>query len=228
MLIYKVTNKINGKAYIGQTIKSLKKRKSQHISKALNKEKTFYFHNTIRKHGPKNFSWEIIHDDIDTIEDLNKLEIYYIGYYDTYNNGYNLTLGGGGQVGFVLSEETKRKIRKGNKGKIVSEETKRKMSEAHKGRKPSEETKRKISEIKKGKNHPMYGKHFSEERNRKISEAVKGKNNPVAISVIINDTYFDTMKQAAEFIGVVSSTIKCRILHKTKWLDYKYAHKEEN
>jgi len=48
---------------------------------------------------------------------LDELEIFYIDYFDTFNNGYNLTTGGEGSLGRVTTEETKRKISEGNKGK---------------------------------------------------------------------------------------------------------------
>jgi hypothetical protein len=91
----------------------------------------------------------------------------------------NLTDGGEGSVGYVQSEEAKRKMseakkgkpphNKGKKGTPPSEETKQKLSEAHKGRIFSEETKQKLSEANKGKLH-------TEEAKQKISQAKKGKS----------------------------------------------------
>ena len=116
MIIYKVLNKINGKEYIGQTVGSLKIRKRKHISAALRNPGTIYFHKAIRKYGIDNFKWEIL-TECDTIEELNRLEIHYIKLYNTFNNGYNLTLGGNGSVGCIQSEVTKRKLSLMNKGK---------------------------------------------------------------------------------------------------------------
>ena len=59
----------------------------------------------------------------------------------------------------------------GNKGYIMSEETKRKLSEAKKGKTHTEETKRKLSEANKGKNNCNFGKSLPEDHRRKISEA---------------------------------------------------------
>lgn len=94
-LIYKATNKINGKEYVGQTNNTLGERKKQHIQSALNsrKEPTNYFHKAIKKYGKDNFKWEILEDNI-LSENLNEREKYWIKYYDTFNNGYNLTEGG--------------------------------------------------------------------------------------------------------------------------------------
>ena len=58
-IIYKCTNLINGKIYIGQTIKGLKRRKALHEITA-DKNRGFYFHNAIRKYGKENFKLEII------------------------------------------------------------------------------------------------------------------------------------------------------------------------
>ena len=133
MIIYLVTNIINGKEYIGQTIFSIEKRKRGHISDALSGRNNIYFHKAIRKHGPDSFKWKIIHKCND-INELNRLEIFYIGYYDTYNSGYNLTLGGRGHVGYKHTEEAKLKMsesRRGNqfaKGFKHTDETKRKIS----------------------------------------------------------------------------------------------------
>lgn len=245
MLIYRAVNKTNGKSYVGQTIRSLKLRKRQHVSDALNGNKdNAYFHRAIQKHGVDNFIWTILHDDITTIDFLNQLEIYYIGKYDTFENGYNLTLGGGGNLGVKLTEEIKQKISKANKGNKFSKKTCKKMSETHKGKKHSDETRRKMSESNKGRVGPNKGKKFSEEHKRRISESNKGKlrsvevknrisntlkgryvgkDNPASRHVLIDNRCFDTITDAAKFVGIGLSSIIYRIRHKTKWQDYSYA-----
>ena len=82
-IIYKITNKVNGKSYIGQTRYTIEFRWKQHQHK---KDNT-YFHNAIHKYGIENFSIEIL-EKCD-IEDLNSREIFYIAKYDTFVNGYN-------------------------------------------------------------------------------------------------------------------------------------------
>jgi group I intron endonuclease len=195
LIIYKVTNKINGKAYIGQTVFSLKNRKNRHVSETLNRKDNIYFHKAIRKYGSENFDWKIL-QKCDTIEELNKLEIHYIELYDTFNNGYNLTKGGKGAVGYVPSRETRKKISEFRTGMNFSEETKRKISEGNKGKKHPmwgkkhpEETKQKISEALKGRKHPMYGKRgkgsvnygrkHSKDSKLKMSESTRGKKHPM-------------------------------------------------
>lgn len=220
------TNRINGKEYIGQTINNLEKRKAQHVDAALAERSNMYFHKAIRKYGQDNFDWEILHDGIINIDDLNRLEIYYIELYNTFNGqGYNLNVGGSNTI---TSKETRRKMSKVQKGRKVSDATKKKMSKNHANF--------------SGKNHPQYGTHLSEEHKRKLSEAHKGKklsedhkrklsenhadnsgkNNSMSRSILINNNYFDTITQAAEFVGVTRHTIRNRINHKTKWLGYKY------
>lgn len=85
--IYKITNKINGKQYIGQSI-NLEHRLNEHRRC----EGDSYIHNAIKKYGLENFDFEII--ELTSKELLNEREKFWIAYYDSYNKGYNLTLGG--------------------------------------------------------------------------------------------------------------------------------------
>jgi group I intron endonuclease len=251
MIIYKATNKINGKIYIGQTINSLRQRKRGHINSALSKHDTSYFHFALRKYGPESFDWETIVEGPGSLETLNELEKHFIQLYNSFEKGYNLTLGGNSNAGFKHSEETKKRLSEMNKGKKLSNETKRKMSEfqrskvvpeetrrriseGHKGLKPSEKTRKKMSESRKGrfvgKNSPLYGKKFSEEHKRKISEAKigkrTGKDNLQAKAVIVNSRFFDTVNEAAGAMGVTRLTIYRRIRRGTA--GYQYARKGES
>ena len=90
-IIYKATNIINGKSYIGQTTNFVV-RKSYH--KRL-KGQCWVFYRAIKKYGFNNFKWEIIEEDIDE-DELDEKEIYYIAKFGTYvgDGGYNLTHGG--------------------------------------------------------------------------------------------------------------------------------------
>lgn len=96
--IYRITNKVNGKSYIGQTRYTIEFRWRQHQHK---KDNT-YFHNAIKKYGPDNFIVEAL-EECD-VQNLNTREIYYIAKYDTFNNGYNLTIGGDGNKRLVLTD----------------------------------------------------------------------------------------------------------------------------
>ena len=91
--IYKITNKINGKIYIGQTIQKPIERFYQHCAKSAKGEVlNMPIHKAILKYGKNNFSFEIL----ETINKnkLNERERYWISYYDSYNSGYNATFGG--------------------------------------------------------------------------------------------------------------------------------------
>ena len=163
--IYRLTNKINGKMYHGQTIMDLDIRWGKY--RRLDCEGQPKLYNALKKYGPDNFTFEAI-DCADNQVQLDAKEVDHIAKTDSMNNGYNTEPGGHG--GKLLSEETKRKISESKKGSknamfgkpsarrgcILSEETKRKMSESIKRRlaeKPnrlvSEETKRKMSIAKK-------------------------------------------------------------------------------
>ena len=91
--IYKIQNLINNRVYIGQTVKSCEKRFQQHKN---NYDKPYFSQLTLykafKKYGLENFSFEPI-EEIEN-EKLDEREKYWIDYYDSYKNGYNMTLGG--------------------------------------------------------------------------------------------------------------------------------------
>ena len=91
MIIYKATNGINGKSYIGQTIRTLSERKKEHIETALKmRDGKNYFHWAIVEYGEENFKWEVL-ERSDNQNRLNELEKFYIKYFRTDDNrfGYN-------------------------------------------------------------------------------------------------------------------------------------------
>jgi len=81
----------------------------------------------IKKYGTGSIDKVILIKQPMTNEQMNELEKFYINYYDTFNNGLNLTLGGEGMSGRIMSYETKEKISNSRKGIIYSDETKEKM-----------------------------------------------------------------------------------------------------
>jgi len=94
-IIYCITNIINGKRYIGQTIQNIKRRWKEHLLNVKRNRET-YLYNSIKKYGKENFVIEHI-CDCSNIEELNASEEYYILVYDTIadnGKGYNLTYGG--------------------------------------------------------------------------------------------------------------------------------------
>lgn len=89
--IYKITNKINQKVYIGQTIQTPSQRWYHHLTDA-KLGSDLKFHRALRKYGRENFTKDIIEEVEDEL--LNDREIYWISFYDSYEDGYNSTLGG--------------------------------------------------------------------------------------------------------------------------------------
>lgn len=107
MIIYKITNKINHKSYIGQTINSLKSRFSAHCS-ATSKS---LISSAIRKYGKENFKIEVI-TEATSREELNKLEFDLITSNNTLiPNGYNLKIGGDNNSVYSLESKEKMSIK---------------------------------------------------------------------------------------------------------------------
>jgi group I intron endonuclease len=222
-IVYKVTNLVNNKMYIGITTYSLSKRWSQHC----NDEKSLYALNTtIRKYGKESFKVEEIYSSFSK-EDLCEKEVYFIKLYNTLApNGYNMTTGG---EHFLHNELTKKLIsEKGkgrkvhNKGVPMSLEARQHLSKVRTGHLHTEETKQKMSESKKGKKPNNYGKKMSIETRLKISEQLKNRIitdetklklaqiNKLSKSIYCNEngkTYV-SMTQAANDLKISRKTIK--------------------
>ena len=101
--IYKITNIVSGKSYIGQTIMSIRERMNKHYSNA--KTATTGIDYALAKYGKEAFVVEELCSCPN--QRLDELERYYIDYYDTYNNGYNLTIGGQKTTSRLILDETK-------------------------------------------------------------------------------------------------------------------------
>lgn len=159
-IIYKATNQTNGKSYVGYDSK-WPNRKQQHLQ-AAKSGKDWIFERAIRKYGPDNFEWTVIKEDA-TFED----EMFLIEKYDTFRNGYNMTLGGEGKLGHKHSEETKKLIsEKAKQRKLTPErlEILRNNAKKMRGVARPDEVKSKISQA-------HTGKIFSEEHLKHIREA---------------------------------------------------------
>lgn len=89
--IYKITNQVNGKVYIGQSI-HINHRWSQHKNEAKNDRCNTLLYNAMKKYGIDNFSFEIIEECLP--EQLNEREVYWISQYNSFQEGYNMTPGG--------------------------------------------------------------------------------------------------------------------------------------
>lgn len=115
--IYSITNIINSKCYVGQSV-DISRRFSQHRSN-LNKNKHVNRHLQYawNKYGENNFKFDVL--EICKAEDLNEKEKYWIDYCNSYNNGYNLDYGGDGIPGYKHTEIEISKMRKANNPLVV-------------------------------------------------------------------------------------------------------------
>lgn len=144
MIVYKITDKINNKVYIGITTKSLEERFEGHLNRMRQGDKR-HLYCAMRKYGIENFSIEQI-DSALTYEELLEKEKYYIKLFNSCEDGYNLTYGGDTNpmemetvkkahdqkmreqsVRDKISQTMKEKYRD---GKLFSEEHKKHLSDA--------------------------------------------------------------------------------------------------
>lgn len=176
MIIYKTTCTVNGKIYIGQS----KYDDPSYIGSGS------FFLKAVKKHRKENFVKEVL-EYLKSKEELDERETYWISYFKSNDPdiGYNLAIGGHGNIGYSPSDETRKKISISLKGRVLSEEHKEKISSSNLGNKHSDETKQKMSYKKKGvtlstdhienirKGH--LGVKQTEESKKKRSEKLKGR-----------------------------------------------------
>lgn len=92
--IYAIKNNITNKYYIGQTrLLNPISRWKDHFDSAFLKNENYHLYKSMKKYGISNFTFQIIEEDI-LLRNLDDREKFYIGYFDSFNNGYNNTLGG--------------------------------------------------------------------------------------------------------------------------------------
>lgn len=166
--IYCVTCLVNGKMYIGQTVKSIEKRFKEH-KQASRRGVPFRLYSAIRKYGEENFTIEEVIQITAPNRRILKAKLCFIEErlirrLQTKKYGYNSTDGGEGVVGSVWTEERREKARQAAKVRLSK----------YWGMKHTDETKRKISQSNMGRECAMKGKHHSEEVKRKISKANLG------------------------------------------------------
>jgi group I intron endonuclease len=178
--IYKITNLVNNKIYIGKKQSPVEVKNYYGSGKFL----TIAF----KKYGKDKFIREILCWKY-SLNTLDKAEIFYIDYYDSTDPdiGYNVLPGGeGNPKGIKLSKKHKQKIGLSHKGKSRSEETKRKISSTMKGIKRSEETKRKMKSASRNMSKETRlkiglantGKVRTEETKLKMKESAKRRPKP--------------------------------------------------
>lgn len=166
-IIYGYTNLESDKMYIGQTLYPERRYNEHRYGKYKNGWHKDYQNN------PEKYEYSVIEYDVPE-DKLDEREIFWISFFNSYNNGYNLTEGGNSTRGYKHTEETRKKM---------SEHHADVSGEKHPmyGRHHSEEWRQKMSERMKCENHkgeknPMYGKKHSEETRKKLSDAIKGRH----------------------------------------------------
>lgn len=178
-IVYKHTNKVNGKVYIGQISKTLEQRSGSngHLYK-----NSSLFYSAICKYGWDNFEHEILERDLNA-EEANEREKYYIQFYQSNNceYGYNLTSGG-------------------EQYKELSPISKEKMSIAKKGKSLSPSHIENIRKAAAGIGNPNYGKTCSDITKQKISA-----KNSKPIRCIETGVIYKNKQDAAEAVGLKSS-----------------------
>lgn len=126
--IYIIKNNLNGKCYIGQSVK-IRSRIKDHMRNAKNGKLDLPIYRAINKYGFHNFTIDILESFIpdadmtntDLIKQLDQLEIKYIEEYNAYTDGYNCTKGGDfGVLGLKMTEEQKKKVSENSKKLVAS------------------------------------------------------------------------------------------------------------
>lgn len=203
MVIYKTTNLINGKIYIGKDVKN---KQSYYGSGVL-------LIKAIKKYGKNNFKKAII-EECDNHDILCEREIYWINELDSknLNIGYNISDGGsGGCLGCKISDETKNKLTKALKNRIITWGDK--ISNSMKNKNKSVEHKNKISNtmIEKYDNgyiSPSIGIIRDNIFKKKISDSLKGGSGRNKKEIIIEGISYETIKIASESLGISRYLIK--------------------
>jgi group I intron endonuclease len=170
--IYRITNLINNKVYVGQTIQKIERRLRQHLRDSKNLKLKFPIYLAMRKYGIKNFICETI-CVCSNIKELNNKETFFILKYRSNEKkfGYNCDTGGKNKI---PNKETRKKYSKRSSGKKNGMYGKK-----HKNKSIRLMSLNRI--IKTGKDHHHYGIPRSKNTKRKISQNhtdVSGKNNP--------------------------------------------------
>jgi group I intron endonuclease len=211
-VIYKITNP-TGRIYIGKT-SNLKTRTTAYKNANCKDQKALY--NSIIKYGWDSHILEVI--DTANIDTVDEKEKYYISEYKSFNRlyerGLNLTTGGDGSPGRIISEEQRNRIIHHNQTRIVSAETRQRMSLARKDMIISESTRKKMSEVHKGNKYNIGKKHTIETReamlNTRRQNFLSSKGPIVQIDAdgVEVKTWYLLYNEIATEIGVDSSFLR--------------------
>lgn len=192
MKIYKITNLITGKLYIGQTSKTLNERLEAHI-RCAKKKVNRYLYDAMNHYGFHNFTIEVIEETCEAL--ANEREIHWIAQLNTLlPNGYNMTIGGGGGNTLAsksLEERVEIYRRQGEKRRGVrSDRWKKSIAEGAKRREAS----------------------YSEEKRDVIRQKISATNKAKGITFPITILFG---KDNPNFVDV--DVEKCKVLIATGW-----------
>lgn len=205
--VYRHTNKLNGKKYVGIT----KRKPEYRWNNGEGYRGCTHFYNAIQKYGWEEFSHEILFTGL-TKEEAEKKEKELIAKWDLTNDTVGYNCASGGNLGKTMSDETKLKIRNALLGRKIthSQETRVKISNSLKGQKLSDSTKLKMSNARKGR--PI------KEETKTILRKTSPKNKRVfqydVYGKFIGDYY--SMKEASRVTGINYNGISQCCLNKQK------------
>lgn len=183
MIVYLITNSVNGKVYVGKTENSITKRWARHVCDSRTKQ--YAISKAIRKYGAGAFSMAEL-ARASTRDQLNELERKFIAQFCSNKSGigYNCTIGGDGNAGHVLSAEGRRKVSDARKKLGTSWSKGKRLSKGHRSniaqsllgnhnsanRVWSDLTRKKLSE---NNARAFLGKHHSSATRKRISQTMK-------------------------------------------------------
>ena len=211
--IYKITNLVSSKVYIGQTIEMVNTRIKDHLRELRkNTHSNSHLQYSFNKYGESNFIFEKI-DETNSFDSLDQLERFYIKLLKANNPEYGFNKTSGGCENHVFNESSNLKKSKSRSGILHTEEAKAKISRAGKGRTvswnrgmkgvyklgpASEERKKKIGEAQLGPKNHRWGKKSGETHLKSVSKPI------ICINTGIE---YPSMSEASRKLSVSISSI---------------------
>ena len=202
--VYIIENDVNDLKYVGITKNSLKQRFAGHLRKAKRGIRTRLY-DAMRQYGIAKFHIRLVEDNIPFVDGADK-ERFYIKLFNTYENGYNMTIGGKGVVGYHFTDEVRKKISISSKrnAQFFTPERNLKISLAQKGIPKTKEQRKKLSISRLGRfrgyGNSFFGKHHTLESKRKIRI---GKNSKVVQRLSLDGEFlmeYVSVGEAAEWV----------------------------
>jgi group I intron endonuclease len=169
MYLYLFRNEANGKGYVGITVRQVEVRRTEHFGLAKRNGQSA-FAKAIRKYGPGAFTMTLL-AQADSWEELLRMEQEAIATYNTYaptGHGYNLTKGGEGSLGRILSEDARQRIAQARTGVPMPMHVREAVSKRHRGVPKPAEQRQKIGDAQRGEKNHRYGKGMDEAHKQKL------------------------------------------------------------